>query len=129
MGDALRLRQVLSNLIGNAIKFTPPGGSIRIDVGPRADHVDQLLFAISDTGIGIPISKQKVIFESFRQVDNSTTRSYGGTGLGLAICAKLLELMGGEIWVESTPQKGSTFYFTLAIDPTDQPSGKIHLQG
>jgi PAS domain S-box-containing protein len=137
LGDPYRLRQVLVNLIGNAIKFTEQGRigvSVKIaDHGSRiADSQSQqaeacnLQFSVSDTGIGIPPDRQGAIFEAFTQADNSTTRRFGGTGLGLAIAARLVNLMGGRIWVESTPGAGSTFHFTAqfsltSFDPTRQP--------
>jgi PAS domain S-box-containing protein len=112
-GDPDRLRQVLVNLVGNAIKFTEKGEVVvRVQQESRSDTDVHLHFTVSDTGIGIPADKQKVIFEPFRQADGSTTRKYGGTGLGLAICARLIEMMGGRVWVESEPGKGSTFHFT-----------------
>jgi len=111
MGDPDRLRQILLNLLGNAIKFTDQGRvSISVRREPAADGV-RLLFAVRDSGVGIPADKQDVIFDAFRQADGSTTRKYGGTGLGLAICSRLVELMGGSIWVESEPGRGSTFHF------------------
>jgi len=113
LGDPTRVRQVLLNLIGNAIKFSESG---RITVDAAVDHSADteatLRFSVSDTGIGIPDEKQHFIFEAFRQADGSTTRKHGGTGLGLAICARLVEMMGGRIWVESRLGMGSTFYFT-----------------
>jgi signal transduction histidine kinase/ActR/RegA family two-component response regulator len=116
VGDGLRLRQVLTNLIGNAIKFTAKG-SVTVGVGVKERRGDtvELLFFVSDTGIGIPQDKQSLIFEAFSQADGSTTRRYGGTGLGLTICARLVELMNGRIWVESHSGQGSTFYFTTQI--------------
>ena len=120
--DEVRLRQVLLNLLGNALKFTDRG-SVVLDVSVREGVGDSLKleFAIRDTGIGIPIDKQAGIFEAFHQADNSTSRKYGGTGLGLAICRRLIGLMGGEIWLESAPGRGSTFRFTiLAAPPTEK---------
>jgi CheY-like chemotaxis protein len=113
IGDPDRLRQVLLNLVGNAVKFTE-SGTISIHVRQEGENASGVLlhFEVRDTGIGIPADKCKVIFESFRQVDGSTTRKYGGTGLGLTICSRLVELMGGEIWVESELGKGSRFQFT-----------------
>ncbi|MCX6291770.1 MAG: ATP-binding protein [Bacteroidetes bacterium] len=113
-GDITRLRQILLNLVSNAIKFTA-NGKISINVSKLADQDEniQVLFAVRDTGIGIPPEKIDKLFQSFSQVDASTAKTYGGTGLGLAICKNLVSLMGGKIWVESNPGKGSTFYFTI----------------
>jgi signal transduction histidine kinase/CheY-like chemotaxis protein len=111
VGDSDRLRQILLNLLSNAIKFTE-AGSVRLEIWSQPG--DGLLhFAVIDTGVGIPVDKQGLIFEPFRQADGSHTRKYGGTGLGLTICSHLAKLMGGRIWVESTPGLGSTFHFTL----------------
>jgi len=113
VGDPLRLRQVILNLAGNAIKFTEQGEVVlRVEVASQDAEGVTLYFAISDTGIGIPPEKQKLIFEPFTQADTSTTRKYGGTGLGLSISMHLIEKMGGRIWVESEPDKGSAFHFT-----------------
>ena len=113
IGDPLRLRQVLINLIGNAVKFTTEGQIVlEISHDPESSEPGTLRIAVSDTGIGIPASKLHTIFASFTQADSSTTRQFGGTGLGLAIVKRLVGLMGGRIWVESVPNEGSTFYFT-----------------
>jgi signal transduction histidine kinase/DNA-binding response OmpR family regulator len=132
VGDPSRLRQVLVNLIGNAIKFTErgeiglqveaePSGPCGTGVSPVEAHPEDrdatrdvvtLHFAVRDTGIGIPVAKQQMIFEAFSQADGSTTRKYGGTGLGLTISSRLVEMMGGRIWVESEIGRGSTFHFT-----------------
>ena len=114
IADAERLKQIFNNLMSNAIKFTS-NGSIEIGFQPKGEMVE---FFVKDTGIGIPAEYHDTIFERFRQVDTSNTRKYGGNGLGLAICKKLVELMGGKIWLESDPDsyregKGSAFYFTL----------------
>jgi signal transduction histidine kinase/ActR/RegA family two-component response regulator len=111
VGDALRLRQVMANLAGNAVKFTE-AGVIVIRVRPGRQVV---AFEVADTGVGIPEDRQKVIFEKFAQVDNSSTRRFGGTGLGLAICRELVVLMGGELSVESRLGEGSTFRFALPL--------------
>ncbi|MCI4626806.1 MAG: response regulator [Candidatus Magnetoovum sp. WYHC-5] len=123
-GDAGRLRQVLINLIGNAIKFTEEG-EIAIRVSPATLTEKELAnktpdshyihFSVSDTGIGISSDKIDLIFESFTQIDGSTTRKYGGTGLGLAITKQIVEMMGGSVWVESIEGKGSTFHFTVKL--------------
>jgi signal transduction histidine kinase len=111
--DRLRLRQVLLNLLGNAVKFTEKGFvHIDIRVESQTENAACLRFAVQDSGPGIPAAKQQLIFESFRQADGSTTRTHGGTGLGLTISLRLVELMGGRIWVESEPGTGSAFYFT-----------------
>jgi PAS domain S-box-containing protein len=124
IGDVTRLRQILVNLLSNAIKFTHTGEVLLSIEGapsassPRNDSVYQLQFSIKDTGIGIPQDRLHRLFQSFSQVDTSTTRTYGGTGLGLAICKRLSEMMGGRIWVESEVGKGSTFYFTIQVAPS-----------
>jgi PAS domain S-box-containing protein len=112
IGDPFRLRQVLLNLLTNALKFTSKG-SIRLDIESLENSL--VKFTCTDTGIGIPKDKLEEIFEKFTQVDTSTTRKYGGTGLGLAICKQLLELMNGEIFVESEMGKGSSFWFILPL--------------
>ena len=122
VGDVTRLRQVLVNLLSNGIKFTP-AGEVVVQVKvlsapePAAGGPEpwQLHFLVRDTGIGIPVDQLARLFKSFSQADASTTRQYGGTGLGLAISKRLVELMGGRMWVESVPQKGSTFQFTLPL--------------
>jgi signal transduction histidine kinase/DNA-binding response OmpR family regulator/HPt (histidine-containing phosphotransfer) domain-containing protein len=120
VGDPGRLRQVIVNLVGNAIKFTERGQVlVQIDVESADDQTIVLHYVVSDSGIGIPADKQQAIFEPFKQADGSTTRRFGGTGLGLAISATLVELMGGRIWVESAPLQGSTFHFTVRLGVTD----------
>jgi two-component system, sensor histidine kinase and response regulator len=115
VGDPVRLRQVLLNLLGNAVKFTDLGEVIlRVERESMQDGVC-LHFSVRDTGIGIPADRQKMIFEAFTQADNSTTRKYGGTGLGLTITSRLIALMGGRIWVESKPGEGSAFHFTATF--------------
>jgi two-component system sensor histidine kinase/response regulator len=123
VGDEGRLRQILVNLIGNAIKFTERG-EIVLSVDILADKGDEveMHFTVRDTGIGIPAKELDVIFEPFQQVDGSINRQYGGTGLGLTISQHLISSMGGRIWVESTPEKGSTFHFTGKF--TRQPAEK-----
>jgi signal transduction histidine kinase/CheY-like chemotaxis protein/ligand-binding sensor domain-containing protein len=119
LGDAHRLKQVLINLIGNAIKFTERGDvvlRVTAEESPRGEA--RLVFALSDTGIGIPVEKQQLIFEAFSQADASTTRKYGGSGLGLAISSRIVGLMDGRMWVDSKPGVGSTFYFTARLQVT-----------
>ncbi len=122
MGDPTRIQQVLTNLVGNALKFTESG---HILIGVREDSRTEgrttLHFSVTDTGIGIPPEQHDAIFEAFRQADGSTTRRFGGTGLGLTISTTLVRLMGGRIWVESTPGAGSTFQFTVSLDVTEGP--------
>jgi signal transduction histidine kinase/DNA-binding response OmpR family regulator len=124
-GDATRLQQVLVNLIGNAIKFTA-SGEVALAVSPAGNDGDRLNlgFVVRDTGIGIAADKREVIFEAFAQADGSTARKFGGTGLGLAISARLVSAMGGRIWVESEPGRGSQFHFTVSVGCLAEPVGE-----
>ena len=116
VGDPTRLRQVIINLVGNAIKFTESGEVVlTVDIERTEDSSVSLHCAIRDSGIGVPADKQQAIFEAFSQADVSTTRRFGGTGLGLAICARLVQLMGGRIWLDSIEGQGSTFHFTARL--------------
>jgi two-component system, sensor histidine kinase and response regulator len=116
VGDPGRLRQILLNLIGNAVKFTTHGEvALRVQTDLIEDKAAILQFIISDTGVGIAAEKLKTIFDSFSQADTSTTREFGGTGLGLTISKRLIEMMGGRIWVESEPGIGSRFHFTVRL--------------
>ncbi|MDQ2773753.1 MAG: response regulator [Acidobacteriota bacterium] len=135
LGDPGRLRQVITNLTGNAVKFTQQG---EILVGVRLESRDNdcavLHFSVKDTGIGIPLEKQLAIFEPFTQADGSTTRRFGGTGLGLTISRQIVGMMGGTIWVESRPGKGTTFHFTASFRigrcaPQDTPNESVPLVG
>jgi len=114
LGDVTRFRQVLVNLLSNAVKFTEKGHvSVRVSSKVEEGDLHRILVSVEDTGIGIPPDRQSRLFQSFSQVDSTTTRKYGGTGLGLAISKRLVEMMGGRIWMESTPGKGSTFNFSI----------------
>jgi signal transduction histidine kinase/DNA-binding response OmpR family regulator len=126
-GDPGRIRQILINLVGNAIKFTQQGEVVvRAQCASRSDHELELYFTVADSGIGIPADKHSLIFEAFAQADGSSTRNFGGTGLGLAISSQLAGLMGGRIWVESTMGKGSTFHFTIRVGvAADQHASSI----
>lgn len=120
MGDPVRIRQIMINLINNSIKFTHAGGvTVTVTLRARQEKECELLFAIKDTGIGVPKDRQERIFEVFSQADEKTARRYGGTGLGLAISKKLSEMMGGRVWVESEEGKGSTFFFIVRLPVSD----------
>ncbi len=124
IGDPGRLRQIIVNLVGNAIKFTSKGEvSVRAALESETDSDIVAKFSVTDTGIGIPSHMQEKIFESFQQVDGSTTREYGGTGLGLTVSALLSRIMGGRIWVESEVGHGSTFHFSVRLGIQAQPKG------
>jgi len=126
VGDPLRLNQILTNLASNAVKFTDHG-EVLISVEMLEILANQVVlrFMVKDTGIGLSQDQIDLLFESFSQADESTTRKFGGTGLGLAICKHLVELMGGKIWVDSNPGMGSSFYFTISLEiATEQPAGR-----
>ncbi len=126
LGDPGRIRQILVNIIGNAIKFTEKGEIVlRVACVQLSSSSVELHFSVIDTGIGIPQDKVGTIFEAFSQEDSSTTRKYGGTGLGLTICSRLVSAMGGRIWVESVVGKGSTFHFTLIVQADKVPDQPI----
>jgi signal transduction histidine kinase/DNA-binding response OmpR family regulator len=136
IGDGPRIRQILLNLASNAVKFTEDGEvvvSLRRETPPVPSSVPSAglvaHFTIRDTGIGIPRDKQQLIFQAFLQADGSTTRRYGGTGLGLSISARLVEMMGGRIWVESEPAKGSAFHFTIPLAAVDQGEDDVAPDG
>jgi signal transduction histidine kinase len=125
-GDPHRLHQVLLNLLSNALKFTERGAiTLTVAVRQRTGSNTEFEFTVSDTGIGIPREAQERIFESFQQVDGSTTRRYGGTGLGLSICTRLVHLFGGKIWVESEAGVGSKFHFTARFKIIDDKPGDL----
>jgi signal transduction histidine kinase len=120
-GDASRLRQILTNLVGNAIKFTSEGEvalAVAQEIDPEAGNAPDpvLHFVVSDTGIGIPLEKQDLIFDPFAQADASTTRRYGGTGLGLTISSRLVNMMGGKIWVDSEVGRGTRGSSALLVE-------------
>ncbi len=117
IGDPLRLQQVMNNLLSNAVKFTETG-YVEAGLGMHIGG-ENLLFHVTDTGIGIPEDKYDAVFQTFQQADMSTTRKHGGTGLGLTITKKIIELMGGTIWLESRAGEGTTFYFTVPYRPTE----------
>lgn len=120
-GDPTRIHQILTNLIGNAIKFTHEGEiAVNIDQISTSSDTVKLQFSVRDTGIGIPEDRINSIFDAFEQVDGSTTRQFGGTGLGLSISAKLVELLGGEIWVKSVEGKGTEFAFSCELQPAEE---------
>lgn len=124
IGDPQRLRQVIVNLVGNAIKFTDVGEIVvEVEMAGKTEQSVDLHFSVRDTGIGIPTEKQELIFEEFSQADTSTTRRFGGTGLGLTICKQLVQLMNGNIWVESAVGSGTTFHFSIPMRiAAEQPS-------
>jgi PAS domain S-box-containing protein len=129
LGDALRLSQILTNLISNAIKFTKEGSVVlSVFIEQETDTHYQIQFEVEDTGIGIPIDKQALIFESFQQANSDTTRKFGGTGLGLTITQKLIELHQSEIKLESYQEKGSKFYFTLSFLKNNQTRSTKNLE-
>jgi two-component system sensor histidine kinase/response regulator len=120
-GDSTRLRQIVLNLVGNAIKFTHVGEvALKLELESTEGDTSSIHFIVSDTGIGIPLDKQRSIFDPFSQVDTSTTRKYGGTGLGLTISARFVALMGGRIWVQSEPSQGSQFHFTIPLKTSQE---------
>jgi len=134
LGDPVRVHQVLNNLVNNAIKFTPAGEIVvRVQCRDRQTEGALIEVSVEDTGIGIPVEKQKIVFDSFSQVDSSTTRKFGGTGLGLTICSRLIQLMGGTLSLQSAPGSGSTFsfslWFDLATSSARQPEHAAMLSG
>jgi two-component system sensor histidine kinase/response regulator len=130
IGDPTRLRQIILNLVSNAIKFTASGGiEVRVETAREDEETATLHFSVCDSGIGIPEEKQRTIFAAFTQADSSMTRKYGGTGLGLAISSRLVQMMGGEIWVESEMKKGSTFHFTLQLKMQNAATSKYQTVG
>lgn len=116
VGDDSRLRQILVNLLNNAVKFTESGSvRLHVELGVQSENTIEILFVVADTGIGIPLEKQQIIFAPFTQVDASITRKYGGTGLGLAIVKRLVEQMHGRVWFDSQPGQGSVFHCTVQL--------------
>jgi len=132
LGDPARLRQIVLNLVGNAIKFTERGEVVvQVSAESREAGEANCHFTVRDTGVGIPLQKTKMIFAPFLQADTSTTRIYGGTGLGLTISSRLVEMMKGKIWVQSEPGRGSVFHFTacLGVQPAPRPQGDVDFGG
>jgi len=130
VGDVTRLRQIMVNLLGNAIKFTERGEvELEVAVQSRSGSQLGLHFMVRDTGIGIPVEKQQMIFEAFSQVDGSTTRKYGGTGLGLTISSRLVEAMAGKIWVENRAEGGTCFHFTAGLALAEIPFATTRTYG
>jgi signal transduction histidine kinase/CheY-like chemotaxis protein len=129
LGDTIRLTQILTNLVGNAIKFTE-SGSVKLDyqIEKESDTHITLKFSVADTGIGIPENLRSEIFYSFTQAKAETTSIYGGTGLGLSICKRLVELQGGNIWLESVEGQGSVFYFSLSFEKGNQIKHDANLE-
>lgn len=126
VGDSGRLRQILVNLVGNSVKFTDSGEIVvHVDLVQSGEHEAVLHFRVTDTGIGIPLDKQSMIFQAFAQADGSTTRKYGGTGLGLSISSQLARLMGGRIWLESEPERGTTFHLTARFGVQAEGTSRI----
>src|SRR5262249_44195142 len=122
LGDRDKIRQVLLNLLGNAVKFTPEGGKIEVSASlgpltPTSEGGPAVRVSVRDSGIGVPPEHQKRVFDPFFQVDNTSTREYGGTGLGLSIVKRLVEAHGGAVWVESDAGRGSTFAFSVPLAP------------
>jgi light-regulated signal transduction histidine kinase (bacteriophytochrome)/CheY-like chemotaxis protein len=130
VGDPTRLRQIVMNLVGNALKFTASGEVVvKVEVVEERNDDVTLHFAVRDTGVGIPLEKQQIIFEAFTQADASMTRQFGGTGLGLSISSRLVKMKGGRIWVESEIGHGSTFHFTVRIRMQSESSRKYEPVG
>jgi signal transduction histidine kinase len=128
VGDDQRLTQVITNLVGNAVKFTPDGGSISLKTKLLGDEngVSTIQISITDTGIGISAEQQAKLFSTFQQAESSTTRKYGGTGLGLTISKNIVDMMDGRIWIESELGKGATFTFTFSMKKDENGHGSHH---